>query len=88
MGPVDRRLWENRHADPEIIEAELPGYLQKMLQSYEEIETANLEKIKGTGVKVIEADREGFGPAVDQWYEEWRKKSPLLEKLDAEAGKL
>lgn len=83
------RVWPTiSEEDRKTIEAELPGFLEKMLDNYEQIEAEYLEKLKGTDVKVIKADREWFGPAVDQWYEEWHKKSPLLEKLEAEAGNL
>lgn len=27
-----------------------------------------------------------FGPSIDAWYENWRKKAPMLEALEAEAA--
>jgi hypothetical protein len=36
----------------------------------------------------VVADRAFFSAAVDAWYAEWRKKTPLLIELEAEAGAL
>ena len=68
------------------IESVLEEELDTLVSSYERIDAEALEELRGTGVKVVSVDRAFFGPAIDAWYDEWRGRTPMLEKLEAEAS--
>ena len=52
---------------------------------YPGIDEAYREKLKAVGAPVIAAGPEVFGNAVETWYAEWNKRTPLLEQLVTEA---
>lgn len=83
------RKWQNiPEADRAIIEKALAEAMDNIVGAYASIDSDYLEKLKTTSVPVVTADRAFFADAVDSWYEEWRKKTPLLTELEAEAGAL
>lgn len=57
-------------------------------QDYPSIDESYRAKLQELGAPLVEAGPEIFGTAVESWYEEWRKRTPLLIQLEAEAAKL
>lgn len=83
------RNWANIPAeDQAAIEEVLLTQLDGLVGSYADIDADYLAKLKGTDVPVIKVDRSFFGDAVDNWYEAWRERAPLLKQLEDEAAKL
>src|SRR5699024_4111579 len=74
--------------DQEILRTTMVEYLDKIVSSYDQIDKDYLEKLKGTKVQVKSVDRSFFGAPIDDWYKEWREKTPLLKDLEAEAAAL
>lgn len=75
-------------ADQALISTSMAEYLDKIVSSYDGIDKDYLEKLKGTKVEVRTVDRDFFGKPIDDWYSEWRAKTPLLADLEAEAAAL
>ena len=73
--------------DRAAIDAVFDEQIAAMVDLYGEIDAINLAKLKDSDVPVVEVGRDWFGGAVDDWYAEWREKTPLLERLEAEAGR-
>lgn len=74
--------------DQEILRSTMVEYLDKIVSSYDQIDNDYLEKLKGTKVQVKSVDRSFFGAPIEDWYKEWREKTPLLKELEAEAAAL
>ncbi|MDT0684564.1 TRAP transporter substrate-binding protein [Roseicyclus sp. F158] len=74
--------------DRAVIEEVFGQRVDEMVGAYAEIDAEYREKLEGTDVPVLEADRAWFGSAIDDWYAEWREKAPMLEELEAEASGL
>lgn len=83
------RKWQTIAADDrKMIEGIMAEELDKLVGAYAEIDATYLARLKTTDVPVVKADRAFFGPAIDAWYEDWRKKTPILSELEAEAAGL
>ncbi|WP_252737841.1 TRAP transporter substrate-binding protein [Citreicella sp. C3M06] len=81
------RKWQSISADDRAsIDAIFKAQIAAMVDLYGEIDAINLARLRETDVPVIEVGREWFGAAVDDWYTEWRAKTPLLARLEAEAA--
>lgn len=72
--------------DRALIAAVLREDLAAMARRYADIDAEYLERLRTTPVPVIRADRAFFGAAVEGWYQEWRKRTPILTELEAEAA--
>ncbi len=82
------RKWDGMsQADRALVSDIFTTRIAGMVDLYGEIDAINLARLKGTDVPVIEVGRDWFGGAVDAWYAEWRSRSPLLERLEAEAAR-
>ena len=80
------RKWQAiPETDRATIDAIFDEEIATMVDLYGEIDATNLERLRGSDVPVIEVGRAWFGTAVDEWYSTWRAKTPLLERLEAEA---
>ncbi|MBB5702107.1 TRAP-type C4-dicarboxylate transport system substrate-binding protein [Ochrobactrum daejeonense] len=83
------RKWQTiSEADRAVVERVMSEETDNIVGAYASIDNDYLKKLKTTAVPVIQVDRSFFGAAVDKWYEEWRKKTPLLTELEAEAAAL
>lgn len=83
------RKWQGiSESDRAVVEKLMAEELDAVVGAYSSIDNDYLEKLKSTDVPVVAADRAFFSAAVDAWYAEWRKKTPLLIELEAEAGAL
>lgn len=81
------RKWQAMaEADRELIASVMAEEMDAMTGRYAGIDADYLARLEGTGVPVIRADRAFFGAAVEDWYAEWRKRTPLLIELEAEAA--
>lgn len=83
------RKWNQLPAEQTELITELTAkHLNQIILAYDQIDSDYLTQIQEhkPDVKLLSVDREFFGPGVDKWYEEWRKKSPALVKLEAEAA--
>lgn len=72
--------------DREIISSVFARKLDEMVAKYGDIDATYKAELETTDVEVITVGRDWFGPAIDDWYAEWREKAPLLIELEAEAG--
>jgi tripartite ATP-independent transporter DctP family solute receptor len=83
------RKWQGiSEPDRAVVEKLMAEELDGIVGAYASIDTDYLEKLRTTDAPVVSVDRSFFGTAVDNWYAEWRKKTPLLTELEAEAGAL
>ena len=73
---------EDRAIVAEAIAAKMDG----LVSGYADIDADYRAKLETTDVPVIEVDRAWFGPAIDNWYTEWREKAPMLSELEAESA--
>lgn len=55
---------------------------------YPQIDADYLARLKDAGAPVSRPGPEIFGGAVDAWYAEWRQRTPLLTRIEAEAAAL
>lgn len=82
------RIWQEMAEEDQAIVAQIfDERIAEMVELYGEIDAANLENLRGTGLQVLSVERDWFGPAVDSWYETWRAKASLLADLEAEAAR-
>lgn len=82
------RKWQGiDEADRAIIDDVFARKLDEMVGAYAEIDAKYKAELEGTNVPVMTVGRDWFGPAIDAWYAEWRKKAPMLVELEAEAKK-
>lgn len=83
------KVWQNFSATQKtMIQQLISGQLDKLIASYQSIDSVFLDKITESGAHVIRVDRSFFGSAVDAWYEDWRKRAPSLIALEKEAAGL
>jgi TRAP-type C4-dicarboxylate transport system substrate-binding protein len=82
------RKWQGiAEEDRALIDAVFARKLDEMVGTYGEIDAKYKADLETTDVPVTTVGREWFGPAIDDWYAEWREKAPLLVELEAEANK-
>ncbi len=82
------RKWQTiSDADRAVIEEVMHENFAAILDAYEALDNQYAAELRAAGVPVIEVDRAWFGPAVDQWYAEWRLKAPILAGLEAEMAR-
>lgn len=62
--------------------------LADMLDAYQEIDATYRANIEAAGFPVRPVGRAFFGGAIDAWYAEWREKTPILTRFEAEAAGL
>lgn len=82
------RKWGQMSAEQkELISSLTSKHLQQIILAYEKIDADYLAQIEAnSSAKILTTDRAFFGDSVDTWYEEWRKKSPVLSQLESEAA--
>ncbi|WP_027853252.1 TRAP transporter substrate-binding protein [Marinobacterium litorale] len=86
---MSARSWQKLSEDDRaLLKNVVRKYLDDMIHTYGDIDKKYLAKIRESDVKVIEVDRSFFGDAIDQWYQEWRERAPVLEALEKEAASL
>lgn len=82
------RKWQGMdEADRAIIDDVFARKIDEMVGAYGDIDAKYKADLEGTGVPLITVGRDWFGPAIDDWYAEWRIKAPMLVDLEAEAKK-
>ncbi|MFD1880878.1 TRAP transporter substrate-binding protein [Paracoccus pacificus] len=82
------RKWQTMSEEDRALITKVMGEeIDAMVGRYADIDAKYLADLKGTSVPVITVDRSFFGPAIEAWYEDWRKRTPLLIELEAEAAK-
>lgn len=69
-----------------LLQTTISAHLNEIILAYDKIDTDYLAQIQRTGVNIIEVNEEFFGDSIENWYKEWRKKSPTLTALEAEAN--
>jgi TRAP-type C4-dicarboxylate transport system substrate-binding protein len=83
------RTWKAlEEGDRVLIKQLVTKNLDEMFRVYSELDEAYLGKIKESGAKIITVDREFFGNSIEDWYKEWRQRTPALVALEQEAAKL
>lgn len=83
------RKWQNiSDEDRKTIDSVFAKAVDQLVASYAEIDSKYLANLKETEVTVLSVDRAFFGPAIDDWYAEWRNTAPMLNDIEAEAAKL
>ncbi|MDR5651067.1 TRAP transporter substrate-binding protein [Ruixingdingia sedimenti] len=73
-------------ADRTLIAGAVRAELDAMFDAYAAIDADYRARIEGAGFTVTPVGRDFFGTAVDDWYAEWRVKTPVLLELEAEAA--
>ncbi|MEC7761587.1 MAG: TRAP transporter substrate-binding protein [Pseudomonadota bacterium] len=82
------RSWQKiDEADRAVIDAVFDHRIDDMVATYGEIDAKYLNELERTDVDILTVDEAWFGPTVDQWYATWRAEAPMLEALEAEAGR-
>lgn len=82
------RKWQGMdEADRAIIDDVFARKIDEMVGAYGDIDAKYKADLEGTGVPLMTVGRDWFGPAIDDWYAEWRIKAPMLVDLEAEATK-
>ncbi len=74
--------------DQDMIQRLVSKHMGIMFDAYEHMDQEYLQLIKESGVNVIKVDQDFFGDAINDWYEEWYLKAPILKDLEAEARAL
>ncbi len=83
------RKWATlNEQDRETIMSVMKVHLDNLVASYADIDADYLGKLKNTSVPVKSINRDFFGDAIKNWYDDWRKKAPFLVDLEKEASKL
>ena len=83
------RKWQSiSEADRAVVSDVFGDAADHLVASYAEIDARYLENLRGTGVPVMSVDRAFFGPAIDNWYADWRVTAPMLNDIEAEAAQL
>lgn len=83
------RKWQSiAQEDRDILTRVMADEIDKMNGLYADIDAKYKADLQTTSLPIVGADRTFFGPAIDSWYEEWRKRTPLLIELEAEAALL
>lgn len=83
------RKWQGlSEEDKAVVEAAFAEAVDALVASYAEIDERYLSDLRGTDVPVISVDRTFFGPAIDDWYADWRTTAPMLVQLEEEAAQL
>lgn len=83
------RKWATLSAeDHALFDRLMADETSRIRADYPGIDDAYRAKLKEAGAPLIERGPDMFGDAVKGWYEEWRKRTPLLLELEAEAAKL
>lgn len=83
------RKWQSFSAeDRALIETMIREETRHIRETYARIDADYRTKLLDAGAPVVEAGPEIFGPAVADWYEHWRARTPLLIDLEKEAAKL
>lgn len=81
------RKWQAMpEGDRALVTAAMSEEVGEMARRYAGIDADYLAKLQTASVPVIRADRAFFGAAVEDWYAEWRKRTPILTELEAEAA--
>ncbi|MFT3690091.1 TRAP transporter substrate-binding protein [Paenirhodobacter sp.] len=70
-----------------LLTAEVQSALSEILNAYDGLDAAYRGQIEATGFPVHTVGADFFGPAIEGWYETWRVKTPILTKLEADAGR-
>lgn len=83
------RKWATLSAeDKALFEGLMQQATAKVRADYPGIDESYRTKLREAGAPLITAGPEVFGTAVEDWYKEWRSRTPLLVKLEAEAKAL
>ncbi|MDH2328427.1 TRAP transporter substrate-binding protein [Cereibacter sp. SYSU M97828] len=71
--------------DRALIEELMTTETARIRAAYPAIDADYRAKLHEAGAPIVEAGPEIFGTAVQDWYAEWRQKTPLLAELEVEA---
>lgn len=81
------RKWQAiSDGDKAVIDEVIGEKLGSIITAYGELDDKYMNDLKGANVNVVTVDREWFGPAIDEFYESWRVKAPILKDFEAEAA--
>lgn len=82
------RRWKTLPEDSRaLVSAEVQAALSEILNAYDGLDAAYRGKIEAAGFAVHDVGADFFGPAIAGWYDAWRIKTPVLTKLEADAGR-
>lgn len=83
------RKWQGfSEADRDLIARLMAGTTAEIRAAYPQIDADYRARLTEAGAPVIKADPAIFGDAVEEWYAEWRVRTPLLVKLERERDAL
>lgn len=83
------RKWQTLpEEDRALIQSLVAEQTAAIRAAYPAIDADYRARLAGSGAPLVEAGPEIFGDAVQQWYEVWRERTPLLRELEKEAGAL
>lgn len=81
------RKWQTiSDADKAVVDSVIQEKLSSIITAYAELDDKYMNDLKGANVNVVTVGREWFGPAIEEFYNSWRVKAPILKDLEAEAA--
>jgi TRAP-type C4-dicarboxylate transport system substrate-binding protein len=87
VGLVSGRVWQQLPRDErELIAGLARKHLDLLFEQYVAIEADMLQKVRSSGVSVLEVGPEFFGDKLDRWEQIWGEKAPVLKELRREAA--
>lgn len=87
VGLVSGRVWQQLPKDErELIAGLARKHLDLLFEQYVAIEADMLQKVRSSGVSVLEVGPEFFGDKLDRWEQIWGEKAPVLKELRREAA--
>jgi TRAP-type C4-dicarboxylate transport system substrate-binding protein len=65
----------------QMIEATMNEHFDRIIATYIDAEAEYERELRNTGIEILEAGPEFFGPALGEWEARWRERAPVLSDL-------
>lgn len=89
VGLVSARVWAGLdERDRKLVSETMSASLDGLFERYTDVTRNMLDKVRSKDVEIHRVGPAFFGDALDEWEQRWRKKTPVLEELRADADRL